>query len=87
MSSCDGPRLILAEIKRRGITRAAAAVELGVSPVTLHFWITEKHRPTGPRPALIAAWSGGRVPEEAWRSSEERAALKEARRFSKAVGS
>jgi transposase-like protein len=87
MSSSDGPKLMLAEIKRRGITRAAAADELGVSPVTLHFWIKEAHRPTGPRPALIAAWSGGRVPEGSWRSVEERAALKEVRKFSKAVGS
>lgn len=87
MIRSDGPRLMLAEIKRRGITRAKAAEELSVSHVTLHFWITEKHRPTGPRPELIEVWSGGRVPRSCWLSAEERAALKEARKFSRAVGS
>jgi len=87
MSSSDGPKLMLAEIARRDITRAAAAKEIGVSHVTLHFWLNDKHRPTGPRPELIEVWSGGRVPRSAWQTVEERAALKEARKFSKAVAS
>ncbi len=78
---------MLAEIARRGITRAAAAEELSVSPVTLHFWVTDKHRPTGPRLELIEAWSGGRVPRASWRTAAERNALKAARKFSKAAGS
>ena len=87
MALTNGPALLLSEIKRRGITRAQAADELDVSPVTIHFWIKETHRPTGARPELIEAWSGGRVPRTAWQTPEEKAALRQAQRVARAVGS
>lgn len=76
----EGARLLAAEIKRRGITRAAAALELGVSHVTLHFWLNDAHRPSGSRRELIEAWSGGRVSRDIWLSTKDRALMAAARR-------
>ncbi len=83
MAQPDGAKLLQDEIERREITAAAAAKELRVSPVTIHFWIKKTHRPSGSKRELIEAWSGGRVPREAWLSLSDRQELAAARKISK----
>lgn len=83
MRTLDGAALLTTEINRQKLTHAAAAKQLGVSPVTVHFWLKKTHRPSGSKRELIEAWSGGRVPREAWLSLSDRQELAAARKISK----
>ena len=72
----QAPDLLLAEIKRRDLTRAAAATQLGLQPSSLHHYtVTRIYRPKAELREKIAAWSEGRVPAESWLTPDERDAI------------
>lgn len=68
----NGARLLKAAIKKRKITRAAAARELKTSPAAVQYWIAGAQRPRADARERIEIWSGGDVPAGSWLLGSER---------------
>jgi hypothetical protein len=49
-----------------GLTQAAAAKQIGITPSALTQYLGRKQRPRADIQRRIAKWSGGAVPESAW---------------------
>ncbi len=64
-------KLLKDHLEAKGMTKSAAARELGVSAPTMQDWLDATKRP---RPSLrlaIARWTDGAVPASAWVTAAE----------------
>lgn len=60
-----GSRLLHDFLKTNGITAADAAKALGVNPSSVHYWL-QGQVPRTRMQLVLARWTGGAVPVEAW---------------------
>lgn len=72
-----GARLLKAHITKLGITRSAAAKQIGASAAAVQYWITGGQRPRSDIRQRIEKWSAGEVPAESWLKADEARALAE----------
>lgn len=77
-----GATLLDAFVRAQGRGMAAkTARALGVSPPTIHDWMSGVKRPKGPRREALEVWTGGAVPRDAWDLDGERDVLTTVRPF------
>lgn len=76
MTNYPGAELLRSFLEsKRPLTQAAAAGQLGIVPAALTAYLKGIQRPRSDIRQRIAKWSEGHVPESAWLTTEERAAV------------
>lgn len=68
-----GSRLLAHWLQRFGLSQAALARALGVTPPAVCDWIARKKLPEPAYRAAIATYTGREVPASSWCNDEERA--------------
>lgn len=68
-------RRLAAFVAARGISAAAAARALGVTPAAINKWVHGSGRPRPEQREAIARWTGGVIAAADWMTEEELAAI------------
>jgi DNA-binding transcriptional regulator YdaS (Cro superfamily) len=79
----DGCDLLTDFLLSNGITKAAAARALGVSPPAIHCWLTRRWMPSEPVKLAIETWTSGRVPSASWPTVDRRSGREAVMPFNK----